>query len=281
LVSSARLWRWPGIWRLADIRLHESARSRVRVVTGRDKPCLRRRNGRHGFGRGSVGAHLVLSGFGFAVLYASEGRWGRACCPFLANMLIDEVGWRLAFVSLAIVTLIALALTLPCVTRPGGTKVTAGAAAHLTGIADRISGHRRRRLHPTDRRRESICSNYPRCCCSSASGTDLAFGDFVGRTKEAFASRDIGERLVDGGVTPSTLPSGLSSQPRRHPFVSDKMDCAVAYISSLLVPMRHHKLTATIAFPASKRTAPRRTFYQRWSPCAAKCRSRLLLSSEC
>jgi MFS family permease len=102
-------------------------------------------------------ANLVLSGFGFAVLYApllsATGEWfvrrrglavglvtaggalGQGVLPFLANMLIDEVGWRLAFVSLAIVTLIALALTLPCVTRPGGTKVTAGAAAHLTDLS--------------------------------------------------------------------------------------------------------------------------------------------------
>jgi len=102
-------------------------------------------------------AHLVLSGFGFAVLYApllsATGEWfvrrrglavglvtaggalGQGVLPFLANMLIDELGWRLAYVSLAIVTLIALALTLPCVTRPGGAKVTAGAAAHLADLS--------------------------------------------------------------------------------------------------------------------------------------------------
>ena len=111
-------------------------------------------------------AHLVFSGFGFAVLYApllsATGEWfvrrrglavglvtaggalGQGVLPFLANMLIEEVGWRLAFVSLAIVTLIALALTLPCVTRPGGTKVTAGAAAHL---ADLSREGERPRLH--------------------------------------------------------------------------------------------------------------------------------------
>jgi MFS family permease len=101
-------------------------------------------------------AHLVLSGFGFAVLYApllsATGEWfvrrrglavgvvtaggalGQGVLPFLANMLIDKLGWRLAFVSLAIVTLIALALTLPFVTRPGGAKVTVDAAAHLTDL---------------------------------------------------------------------------------------------------------------------------------------------------
>jgi MFS family permease len=97
-------------------------------------------------------AHLVFSGLGFAVLYApllsATGEWfdrrrglaigivtaggalGQGVLPFLANILIDELGWRLAFVSLAITVLVALALTLPFVTRPAGATVTSGVAAH-------------------------------------------------------------------------------------------------------------------------------------------------------
>ena len=100
-------------------------------------------------------AHLVLSGMGFAVLYApllsATGEWfdrrrglamgvvtaggalGQGVLPFLANILIDELGWRLAFVSLAIATLVALALALPCVRRPAA-DVTPGAAAYATSL---------------------------------------------------------------------------------------------------------------------------------------------------
>ena len=102
-------------------------------------------------------AHLALSGLGFAVLYApllsATGEWfdrrrglaigvvtaggalGQGVLPFLANILIDELGWRLAFVSLAIATLVALALTLPCVTRPAGATVTPGVAAYPTNLS--------------------------------------------------------------------------------------------------------------------------------------------------
>lgn len=97
-------------------------------------------------------AHLVLSGLGFAVLYApllsATGEWferrrglavgivtaggalGQGVLPFLANMLIDAIGWRLAFVGVGIATAFALALTLPFVTRPEGARVASGTAAH-------------------------------------------------------------------------------------------------------------------------------------------------------
>jgi predicted MFS family arabinose efflux permease len=50
-------------------------------------------------------------------------------------MLIDELGWRPAFVSLAIGTLITLALTLPTITYPAGAKVVAGLAPRLSGLS--------------------------------------------------------------------------------------------------------------------------------------------------
>lgn len=95
-------------------------------------------------------AHLVLGALGFAVLYApllaATGDWfdrrrglavgivtaggalGQGVLPFLANVLIDGVGWRLAFVILAVAVATALAMTLPYVTRPQGARPETGAA---------------------------------------------------------------------------------------------------------------------------------------------------------
>jgi MFS family permease len=100
-------------------------------------------------------AHLVFSGFGFAVLYApllsATGEWfnrrrglavgvvtaggalGQGVLPFLANMLIDEFGWRFAFVGVAAAMLIALALALPYIRYPAGAKVLPGQAVLVTG----------------------------------------------------------------------------------------------------------------------------------------------------
>jgi MFS family permease len=99
-------------------------------------------------------AHLLLSSLGFAVLYApvlsATGAWfdrhrglaigvvtaggalGQGVLPFIANLLIDALGWRLAFVNLAAVMLVALALALPTIGYPGGAKLRAGVAT-LTG----------------------------------------------------------------------------------------------------------------------------------------------------
>jgi MFS family permease len=96
-------------------------------------------------------AHLVLSGLGFAVLYApllsATGEWfeqrrglavgivtaggalGQGVLPFLANMLIDAIGWRLALLAVGIATASALASTLPFVTRPEGARAASGVAA--------------------------------------------------------------------------------------------------------------------------------------------------------
>ena len=103
-------------------------------------------------------ANLLLGGFGFAVLYApllsAPGEWfvrhrglaigvvtaggaaGQGILPYLASILIRELGWRPAFLVLGIVALVALALAFPHVRRPDGAAAAgAGAAA--------VPGHRR------------------------------------------------------------------------------------------------------------------------------------------
>lgn len=95
-------------------------------------------------------ANLVLGGFGFAVLYAplisAPGEWfvrnrglaigvvtaggaaGQGILPYVAHVLIRDLGWRSAFLTLGIAVLIALALAFPQVRRPDGAA-TAGAGA--------------------------------------------------------------------------------------------------------------------------------------------------------
>ena len=135
-------------------------------------------------------AHLVLSGMGFAVLYApllsATGEWfdrrrglamgvvtaggalGQGVLPFLANILIDELGWRLAFVSLAIATLVALALALPCVRRPAA-DVTPGAAAYATSLKQ-----------GGDRLRLQILSVAGFLCCACMGVPLVHLASFVG-----------------------------------------------------------------------------------------------------
>lgn len=89
-------------------------------------------------------ANLVLGGCGFSVLYAplvtAAGEWfdrrrglavgivtaggalGQGVVPYMANVLIGSIGWRAAFLSLAFVTLAALSLALPRITRPDGVS---------------------------------------------------------------------------------------------------------------------------------------------------------------
>jgi MFS family permease len=95
-------------------------------------------------------ASLVYGGFGFSMLYSplmsTSGEWfprrrglvtgivtaggalGQGVLPFIANLLIQGFGWRLAFAGIGCVTLAALALSLPAVRWPQGTKAPLAAA---------------------------------------------------------------------------------------------------------------------------------------------------------
>jgi MFS family permease len=57
-------------------------------------------------------------------------------------MLIDAVGWRPAFLSLAAVTLVGLALALPRVRRPDGSEVCTDAVPHISVDGPRGAGLR-------------------------------------------------------------------------------------------------------------------------------------------
>jgi MFS family permease len=102
-------------------------------------------------------AQLALGGLGFAVLYApllsATGEWfehrrglavgivtaggaaGQGALPFLANWLIDAVGWRLSLVLIAAATALALAATLRWVVRPSGAAVATRAGLRPTGCS--------------------------------------------------------------------------------------------------------------------------------------------------
>ena len=107
-------------------------------------------------------ANLVLGAFGFAVLYAplvsAPGEWfvrnrglaigivtaggaaGQGVFPYLASILIRDLGWRPAFLVLGAIVLVSLALALPQVRRPRGARPTANAAFSAPG--DRRTGER-------------------------------------------------------------------------------------------------------------------------------------------
>jgi MFS family permease len=137
-------------------------------------------------------AHAVLSGLGFAVLYAplltATGEWferrrglavgivtaggalGQGVLPFLANMLIDAIGWRLAFVAVALATALALAVTLPFVTRPQGVRAASGAAA----------AHPRDRHRSGERLQLAILATAAFLCCACMGVPLVHLASFVG-----------------------------------------------------------------------------------------------------
>jgi MFS family permease len=105
-------------------------------------------------------ASVMLGGFGFAVLYAplvgAPGEWfpnrrglvtgivtaggalGQGALPFVASYLIDQIGWRLAYASIAIAMLAILAIALPFIRWPtGNTAFASGLAVQSVGMSPR------------------------------------------------------------------------------------------------------------------------------------------------
>src|SRR5689334_1210125 len=96
-------------------------------------------------------AHMVYGGFGFSVLYATllstSGEWfperrglvtglgtaggalGQGLLPFFASLLINVLGWRGAFVGIGCTLVATLALTLPLLRWPQGTRAPAPSSA--------------------------------------------------------------------------------------------------------------------------------------------------------
>jgi MFS family permease len=92
-------------------------------------------------------AHAVYGGFGFSMLYSpllsTSGEWfperrglvmgvvtaggalGQGLLPFFASFLINAFGWRLAFGGIGCTLLAALALALPVLRWPQGTRAPA------------------------------------------------------------------------------------------------------------------------------------------------------------
>lgn len=102
-------------------------------------------------------ASLALGGLGFSCLYApvlstttlwfhrrrglvmgivtAGGALGQGVMPYVANLLIDGIGWRLAYAVLAAATLVALGALMPAVRRPPVS--TPATSAHSSTVAQR------------------------------------------------------------------------------------------------------------------------------------------------
>jgi MFS family permease len=96
-------------------------------------------------------ASLVYAGFGFSILFtpllSTSGEWfphrrglvagvvtaggalGQGLLPFVASLLIEGVGWRLAFAAIGSAYLASFALSMPVLRWPQGTKAPAVSAA--------------------------------------------------------------------------------------------------------------------------------------------------------
>src|SRR5262245_24386574 len=105
-------------------------------------------------------AHVIYGGFGFSVLYSpllsTSGEWfperrglvmglvtaggalGQGLLPFFANSLINAFGWRWAYVDIGCTLLATLALALPVLRWPQGTRAPriTSASAHEMARAD-------------------------------------------------------------------------------------------------------------------------------------------------
>jgi len=104
-------------------------------------------------------AHVIYGGLGFSVLYSpllsTSGEWfpdrrglvmgvvtaggaaGQGLLPFFANSLINAFGWRWAFVGIACTLLAALALALPVLRWPQGTRAPVANCAGAPDMAPR------------------------------------------------------------------------------------------------------------------------------------------------
>src|SRR5262245_33963792 len=105
-------------------------------------------------------AHVIYGGFGFSVLYSpllsTSGEWfperrgmvmglvtaggalGQGLLPFFASFLINAFGWRWAYVDIGCTLLATLALALPVLRWPQGTRAPriTSASAHEMARAD-------------------------------------------------------------------------------------------------------------------------------------------------
>jgi len=108
-------------------------------------------------------AHVAYGGFGFSVLYSSllstssewfperrglvtglvtaGGALGQGLLPFFASLLINAFGWRWAFAGIGCTLLAALALALPVLNWPQGTRapVASSAGAPETARAETVT----------------------------------------------------------------------------------------------------------------------------------------------
>jgi predicted MFS family arabinose efflux permease len=67
-------------------------------------------------------AHVVYGGFGFSGLVTAGGALGQGLLPYFASFLINAFGWRWAFVGVGGTLFAALALALPVLRWPQGTR---------------------------------------------------------------------------------------------------------------------------------------------------------------
>jgi MFS family permease len=105
-------------------------------------------------------ANLVLGACGFAVLYtplvSAPGEWfvhnrglaigivtaggaaGQGIMPYVASILIRDLGWRPAFLTLGIVVLVAVSLAFPHLRRPDGAGATVDGAIEPMSARERM-----------------------------------------------------------------------------------------------------------------------------------------------
>ena len=136
-------------------------------------------------------ANLVLGGFGFGVLYAplvsAPGEWfvknrglaigivtaggaaGQGILPYVASVLIRDLGWRPAYLAIGIGVLLAVALTFPRLRRPDGAGVGA------IGITAAVES-----VHAGERMGIAILALAAFMCCTCMGVPLVHMASFVG-----------------------------------------------------------------------------------------------------